>query len=529
MSFTKFYQRLRGKVSSEEEAPPGRDPSLAAVKSGWLLDVDASQFDLLTVLTYLSCISTASVSREQLFEAAANLEYAPSPYFAQVANLAQTMGHDYSHACHVVSQSADDEVMRQFLLRMGNSLASGEAESVFLQREAKVMMEDYTNEYETAVESLKKWTDAFVALMVSTNLVVLVALISNMIYDMGMSFLLMVEGVVIVVAALGAYLIHRIAPFDPVVHGLRDRSPEQKMMSTLGRALFPAALLLAVVAYVITSSIGVALIAGGIVILPVGVVTLMLERKIGSRDRDIADFLRSLGGVTSARGSTVLDSLRHIDQRAIGSLEPELRRLLARVDAGINSTLAFGRFMAETGSELVHRVVRAFWDATSRGGDPEKSGQFASDMALRLSLLRAKRQLVSSTFNYVVIPMHIALVGIMVFISEVVSAFNTKLIEAQAVVEGENATTLNPEDIGIPSALSFQEFDTGFIKLMVLVVILALTMVNALAPRSAAGGHTYKIAFFGAFTMVASGLVLLIVPPMASSMFSDTLTETPMQ
>jgi flagellar protein FlaJ len=270
---------------------------------------------------------------------------------------------------------------------------------------------------------------------------------------------------------------------------------------------------------------GLALVVAGLLVLPVGVVTHLLERKVDDRDRDIADFLRSLGGVTAARGSTVIDSLSHIDRRAIGSLEPELKRLLARVAAGINTTRAWTRFMAETGSELIHRVVRSFWDAISLGGDPERVGRFAADMALKISLLRSKRKLVSSTFNYVVIPMHIALVGTLVFISEVVSAFNTKLVQAQSIVGGENATTLSPEQIGIPSALTFQEFDTGFIKLMVLTVILALTAVNAFAPRAAAGGHNFKMALFGAMTLCTTGALLLLVPPLASNMFSDTLTQ----
>jgi len=525
MSSIKFWQKQSDKGSSDPGQAPGRDPALARIKSGWLFDPDAGQYDLLTVLTYLACISTANVSRMQLFEGAAKLNYGPSPYFAQVANLVQTLGHDFAHACHVVSQTAEDDVMRHFLLRLGNSMASGEAESVFLERESMVQMADYTNDYERDVELLRKWTDAFVALMVSTNLVVLVALISNMIYDLGSLLILMTEGVTIVVAGLGAWLLYRIAPFDPVIHKLKDKSQEQKLMSLLARILFPGALLMALLVYFVFQSMGVAFVIAGLLVLPVGVVTHRLERKVDDRDRDIADFLRALGGVTAARGSTVIDSLSHIDRRAIGSLEPELKRLLARVAVGINTTRAWGRFMAETGSELVHRVVRCFWDAIDLGGDPEKVGRFAADMALRISLLRSKRKLVSSTFNYVIIPMHIALVGTLVFISEVVSAFNTKLVEAQSIVGGENATTISPEQIGIPSALTFQSFDTGFIKLMVITVILALTAVNAFAPRAAAGGHNFKMALFGAFTLCATGAILLLLPPLAANMFSDTLSQ----
>ena len=511
-------------VSASLAAAAGRDPALARVKSGWLLDLDHSQFDLLTVLTYLSSVSTANLSREQIFDSASRLGYGPSPYFAQVANLVQSMGYDYSHACHVVSRSAKDEVMRQFLLRFGNSMASGEPEVVFLSREASVLMEDYTNEYERAIESLKKWTDAFVALMVSCNLIVLVSLISNMIYNLGPMFMVTVEAVAIIAAAMGAYLIYRIAPYDPIVHNLPVKSEEQERLTLVAKVCFPLSALAGIGIFAGLGSIGLALVVSGLIMLPVGLLTMVLERKIDERDRDIADFLRALGGVTAARGSTVIDSLNHIDQRAIGSLEPELQRLMTRVSCGLSTNRSWFRFMADTGSELVHRVVRAFWDGNDWGGQADKVGEFSANMALRVWLLRAKRKLVASTFNYVVIPMHIALIGTLVFISEVVTAFNTKLVEAQAVSQTQNTASIKPEDIGIPGALAFQSFNTGFVQLMVLVVILCLTAINAFAPRAASGGHRFKIAMYGTLTMAASGAILLLIPPIAQGLFSDTLS-----
>lgn len=516
---------LRSKASSKAPAiSTGRAPELAAVKSGWMLDLDHSQFDLLAVLTYLSSVSTANLSREQIFDSASKLGYSPSPYFAQVSNLVGSLGYDYSHACYVVAKKTEDQVVRGFLLRFGNSMASGEPEVVFLARESAVIMEDYTNEYERAVEALKKWTDAFVALMVSCSLIVVVALISNMIYNLGSPFLLMIEGVAVIAAILGAYLIYRIAPYDPIVHKMEVQSEEQIRIDKAAKIFIPFAIIISLGAY-FTLGIAVAFVLGGIVIFPVGYLTLKLEQKIDGRDRDVADFLRSLGGVTSARGATVIESLHHIDQRAIGSLEPELKRLLTRVACGLSTSLCWTRFMSDTGSELVHRVVRAFWDGNDWGGEPEKIGKYTSDMALRVWLLRAKRKLVSSTFNYVVVPMHIALMGTLVFISEVVAAFNDKLLDAQALSQSENASTIRPEDIGIPGALAFQSFDTGFLHIIVMVVIVCLTFVNAFACRAAAGGHRYKFCLFAAVMMISSGIILLVVPALAARMFSDTLSS----
>jgi flagellar protein FlaJ len=186
--------------------------------------------------------------------------------------------------------------------------------------------------------------------------------------------------------------------------------------------------------------------------------------------------------------------------------------------------------MADTGSELVHRVVRSFWDGNDWGGEPEKVGQYSADMALRVWLLRAKRKLVSSTFAYVVIPMHIALTMTLVFMAEVVAAFNSKLVEAQAVAATETPTTINTAELGIPDALAFQSFNTGFVHIIVIVVVLVLTIINAFAPRAASGGHSFKMAMYGAVTMVSSGLILVLIPPVAQGLFSDTLAApTPVQ
>ncbi|WP_269851837.1 hypothetical protein [Methanosarcina horonobensis] len=53
----------------------------------------------------------------------------------------------------------------------------------FLKQEKITREEIYSNEYERSVESLKKWTDGYTALMVSVTLVITITLVSVMIYN----------------------------------------------------------------------------------------------------------------------------------------------------------------------------------------------------------------------------------------------------------------------------------------------------------------------------------------------------------
>ncbi len=513
MIFIRSLPKPSARASSEVRALPHA--------RGLLFDASAYRFDLVSLFTHLAALATARVDRHQLFETAARLGYRASPFFACVLSLVRGLGYDFAHACHRVAHMAQEETMRHLLLRLGNSLASGEAERTFLQRELKVLMEDYVNAYERDLESLRKWTDAFVALEAAAIMIVLVAIVSNLIYRLGAGFLVITEVGVMAVSVLGAWLIRRVAPFDPMVQHAAEGSKEVSRLQAMGRLLVPGALVGALLAYMGTREIGPALLTMALLLAPVGLYVFFLEQKVNARDRDIADFVRSLGGVTAARGSTVADSLRHVDRRSIGSLEPELKRLLQRLEAGVDSMRAWTRFIAETGSELVRRVVGAFWDAMRMGGDPAAAGNLAADLGLQVYLLRSKRRLVSATFNFVIVPLHAVLVGLLLFVNQIVASFNQGLMRAQEILSGATLSSFSPQELGVPMGLAFHSIDTQHIGTSVTWVALALTAINTLVAQMVAGGSHYKLALFGALNLGATGLALVAIPPLASKMFGS--------
>ena len=128
-----------------------------------------------------------------------------------------------------------------------------------------------------------------------------------------------------------------------------------------------------------------------------------------------------------ALGITLTAAMAKIDRRSLGCLEPYIKRLQSRLSTRITPNLCWDRFMDETGSELVHRSTRMFVDGTSLGGSPEKVGHIASDYAMSIALLRAKRNVTATPFAYLTIPLHGAMSALLVFVLEIMIAFNTKL------------------------------------------------------------------------------------------------------
>jgi flagellar protein FlaJ len=428
-------------------------------------------FDLVTQLTYMSAIATAGVSRAQLFEYTSALGYSTSILFRRIHWAAQRLNYDYAQACEVVAETLADENMRSLLLRFASSLASGEREEQFLAREMEIQLEMYGKQYERDLETLQRWTDAYVALMVSAALIVVISLVSMMIYSMGAMLIVGLAAIVIGVTFVGSWLVYSVAPIEIKACTLAEFSHERHFAALLARYTLPLGMAASAGVSLLGFGLPLSLITISIFLLPVGVLAFREDLQIDRRDRDIASVLRAMGSMVAAMGSTVSEALARLNRRSLGSLEPQVKRLHVRLSNGLRSDLSWMRFAGESGSELVTRAVRIFWDGLRLGGDAERISYLASMLAMKVSLMRASRKLVSSTFTFIMIPLHVALLGILLFVTEVLVIFGTKLVEVQSQGLSEGIA----QEADVSTTLLFTSPDIAFVKAFVMAVVLVLT------------------------------------------------------
>ena len=119
--------------------------------------------------------------------------------------------------------------------------------------------------------------------------------------------------------------------------------------------------------------------------------------------------------------------------------------------------------------------------------------------------------------------MHAALLGIILFVTEVVLIFGGKIAE----VQGDNLDSDLIAEAGVSNAIVFAAPDAGFIRLLVIVSILMLTAANSFAPYAAAGGHRYKILNSAVIMMLVSGISYIAIPEVVQALFSS-VSETPL-
>ncbi len=479
-------------------------------------DSELLEVDFFCQLAYMAAIATSGISRSGLFYQAAKLPYIATRYFRRVDFVAKMFNHDYSQACRIVGEKTREPAIKALLLRMSGALASGEDIAAFLSRESAILSDSYGNSYERKLDILKKWSDAYVSLILTSALVTVMIVVTMMIGNITLPFLFSMAALTIGVTLTGVWFLYRTAPREVKIHSLPIHSKEQDFAINLAKLVFPIGGIVVISLLVLGADLGNVIIIASLFLLAVGVVVMLDDRRVAQRDDDIAAFLRSLGGVMQAIGATAAEAISRIDFRSLGILKEEVSLLHTRLVAGITPYTCWRRFVGETGSELINRSVTTFWDGISLGGEPQEVGNEASAFALKVSLLRAQRSQISAGFTWLTVVMHAVLTTLAVFVYSVFLTFY-HLVQRLMPDEGFQEGVM-------PGMTSFGLFGTDSLHIeilyfMVMTIVFILTFANAFAMYSISGGHPKKLFFYIGLTGAISGVVITVAPSTVHMLF----------
>src|SRR4030042_2061293 len=264
----------------------------------------ALSFDLFYQLAYMSTIAASGVPRDQIFERSAEIQCSSAEYFRKIKLTRDRLRYDYARACRCVGEPAKEEDIKGLLLRLSSSLTSGEPESEFLSREADARAADFENEYGRDLEALKLWTDAYISLILSAILVVVIGIVSTMIWKIETALIIAMAFIAVTTTAVGVWLIWVVSPKELTVLS-KPGSKEQKIAAALLKPVLAAVIGISALFLLTGMNLGLALIIIAVIVFPLGFIMSRDDKKIAKRDNEVGPFLRSLGGVCSALETTV--------------------------------------------------------------------------------------------------------------------------------------------------------------------------------------------------------------------------------
>jgi len=486
--------------------------------------------DLLFLNTYMASLAMANASRPEIFGYASNRkEYISAKYITKVDMFVKKWNYSYSEALGIVADRTHNTNLKSMLNRYANAIDSGVPDDDFLKNELSTVRSVYRSQVEQGLEMLKKWGDAYIAMLLSGTVICVTIMISIAIYSpQGLDATLnMAYAIVLTICVFGNLLMYTSVPDDPKSHGLTEKSSkEQQTIHAMERIIIPLTIGAVVVMALIGINAGLIFLLAGILMAPLGIIGFIDDSNITLRDNDFSTFIRSLGAIMGGQGTTAVHALATIDKKSLTSLEPLVNAVYSQMNLGLDNKQIWDKFIGESGSNLIYKYLNIYLDTVIMGGPPEPIGTVVGSSVLEQTLLREKKDMHARSFIVLLVPMHMAMVGIFVVLFRImltltgsVSAMMEKFEQTSAAAGAGVSGGVSAGSAlgGLSMFTNFPEKEMGNFVVMSLTII---TLSNILAARIVGGGDRYMFYFYAAIFCTLTGLILLIAPLGVNLFFS---------
>lgn len=486
--------------------------------------------DLLFTVTYMASLALANASRPELFSYSANRkEYISSKYLTKVDTYVQKWSYSYSESLSIVAERVNNVILKSMLNRYANAIDSGVPDDDFLKNELSTVRSVYRSQVEQGLELLKKWGDAYVAMLLSGTVIAVTIMISIAIYSpAGMeSTLNTAYGIILIICLFGNILMYQSVPDDSKSHGLIDRcSKEQATIRSMERIIVPLTIAAVIILSLLGISAGLIFLLVGILMAPLGIIGIIDDTNITMRDTDFSTFIRSFGAVMGGQGTTAVYALATIDRKSLTALEPLVNAVYSQMNLGLDSRQIWDKFIGDSGSNLIYKYLNIYLDTVTLGGPPEPIGTVVGSSILEQTLLREKKDMHARSFIVLLVPMHIAMTGIFVSLYRIMVVLTSSVSNMMAQFANQSAAMSGSSSQGVSagSALGGMNMLSNFpekeMGTFVVIILTMLTISNIFAARIVGGGDRYMFYFYTAIFCSLTGLVLIIAPMAVGLFFS---------
>jgi flagellar protein FlaJ len=479
--------------------------------------------DLLFTMTYMASLALANASRPEIFSYAANRkEYLSSKYLTKVDLFVKKWSYSYAESLGIVAERANNVILKSMLSRYANAIDSGVPDDDFLKNELSTVRSVYRSQIEQGLEMLKKWGDAYIAMLLSGTVIAVTIMISIAIYSpTGMETTLsMSYAIIFVICFFGNLLMYTSVPDDPKSHGLtRWASKEQKTIHAMERIIVPLTIIAVLLMAFLGVNAGLIYLLVGILMAPLGIIGFIDDSNITLRDNDFSTFIRSLGAVMGGQGTTAVYALNTIDKKSLVALEPLVNSVYSKMNLGLDDKQIWDKFIGESGSDLIYKYLNIYLDTITLGGPPDSIGTVVGSSVLEQTLLREKKDMHARSFIVLLVPMHVAMAGIFVVLYRIMVTLTGSVSTMMASFQNTTAAAGGVSSAGGVSASSalggmsmFTNFPEKEMGMYVVTTLTIITVSNIIAARVVGGGDRYMFYFYAALFCSLTGLVLLVSP-----------------
>ncbi len=452
-------------------------------------------------IMHLLASAYADVSSLELVRVSSRSKFGPITNIMKRVGAMVDLGVDLSRSCELVRKEIKTVYLRDFLQRFAQIAKIGEDMITFLTKEYNSFMTMYSSEMERTLNRLKRFAEAYSAILSASVLIVLILVFTSMLWGSGIEATGIAMPAIIGIYAIFGFIFYMNSPSIRMVS---KNYVDKDLKSTIRISRITWKVTLALNIFLVSMLIferisfqigilGVAL--SGLPSLLIGYIGLKRSGKIGVIDERFPEFITMLTTSLSTTGASLTYAFREVTKLDFGKLTPYVRRMSSRLDLGINKSVAWENLKKETSSELVGVHVDAISDANKLGAQAKLYGPLIVNSALFSLTLRRKVEETSAFMKGIVVPIHPILCAII----GLIMAILTQFVQIFTQFEEQGLPLIFAS---VPSLAALNTY--------IYILIATLTFVNAIIIHEISGEQEFSLPFYLGLFIVTGWMTYLV-------------------
>lgn len=471
------------------------------------------------LMTHMTVLATTNIDRMEVFrELAQEEEYGEAAKeIGRLVQLVDNWNQSLDEACRRRAKAVPSDAIADFFERLGYTLSAGQALDDFLLSEQHYIIEQYETIYESALANLEVMKDLYLSMILSMTFALVFAVVLPIL--IGTDPTLMVAAVIVmfVFVQTGFFLgIRSMSPSDPIWYYPAERTAADRKLLIWGTGAWIVTIGLSTLTVLgafgigpgievllffldpVPAPLGVAVSVTPL--LAIGLVVRQREGQIVRRDEEFPSFIRGLGSSESAKQSPTSVVLSTLREKDFGSLTPAIERLYRRLNARLDSRVAWEAFAIDSRSYLIQKFSEMYVTGRQMGGDPKQLGELISTNMNTINQLREQRRQSAVT-----------LIGLLYGITAAASFAFFVGIEI-VVILADMSEQFAVDDLDFARLIHADAYNVPLIEWSLLGVVVINAALSSVMIRTVDGGryasgytHFVGLTWVGCLTAILTG------------------------
>ncbi len=432
-------------------------------------------------IAFLYSISTGEIGAVELFKTGKEPKYGKySKAFKDVYILGVGWSYGLASACEMIAKKVSDkkdDPMKLLLVKLSQVIRLGDNLKSFFRDELKNSIQTYSVKYDANLESQKLFSEMFYTLMSTASFMISANSIMSMLMGFGDSEQILIISMMGTGGGMAVFvmMMYFMFPRDKLAYtdAAIEKKFRMKVYLALGTSMGISLVLL--ISNMIPSVLAVGL--GGIPLLYPGITAKKSESKISSYTEWYPTFILHFGQLYSTVGS-MGQALNAVMRSNFGTIQIFIDSLKNRIKNRIDQVLGFELFSIEAENHLIANGNAIFSTSVDKGADMNIVGNVISDVTKKMNELRGKRSQNASTFQLVVVILHVLSLSIFGLMNKLTDLFND----------------LSSGDLS-NAAFELSPIDPAVMEALMPILLIMTSVISGFAIKIVQGGY-YKTVFF---------------------------------